>query len=38
LVFEAGQVLRRAEQDGDLFEPLLKLRQQLPKLTGTNQP
>src|SRR4051812_46511890 len=29
LVFEAGQVLRRAEQEGDLFAPLLKLRQQL---------
>ncbi|MGZ4731536.1 MAG: non-homologous end-joining DNA ligase [Terriglobales bacterium] len=33
LVFEADQVLRRVEKMGDLFEPVLKLRQKLPKLT-----
>ena len=30
LVFEAGQVLKRVEKDGDLFEPLLTLKQKLP--------
>jgi bifunctional non-homologous end joining protein LigD len=34
LVFEAGQVLKRVEKMGDLFEPVLKLRQTLPKLTA----
>src|ERR1700726_4773731 len=32
LVFEAGQVLKRMEKMGDLFEPVLK--QKLPKLTA----
>ncbi len=32
LVFEAGQVLKRVEKMGDLFEPTLKLKQKLPKL------
>jgi len=32
LVFEAPQVLARAEKMGDLFEPVLKLKQKLPKL------
>ena len=30
LVFEAGEVLERVERDGDLFAPLLSLRQTLP--------
>jgi bifunctional non-homologous end joining protein LigD len=32
LVFEAGDVLKRIEQQGDLFAPVLKLEQTLPKL------
>ena len=32
LVFEAGQVLERCEEIGDLFAPLLMLEQKLPKL------
>ena len=32
LVFEAGQVLKRVEKMGDLFEPVLTLKQKLPKL------
>lgn len=32
LVFEASQVLARVEKQGDLFEPVLKLKQKLPKL------
>jgi bifunctional non-homologous end joining protein LigD len=34
LVFEAGQVLDRVEKMGDLFEPVLRLKQKLPKLAG----
>lgn len=34
LVFEAADVLRRIEKHGDLFEPVLKLRQSLPDLNG----
>jgi bifunctional non-homologous end joining protein LigD len=34
LVFEAGQVLDRVATMGDLFEPVLKLKQKLPKLVG----
>ena len=34
LLFEAGQVLDRAGKMGDLFEPILKLKQKLPKLAG----
>jgi bifunctional non-homologous end joining protein LigD len=34
LVFEAGQVLRRVERMGDLFELVLKLKQKLPSLPG----
>jgi bifunctional non-homologous end joining protein LigD len=37
LVFEAGQVLERVGKMGDLFEPLLRLKQKLPKLTGVEQ-
>jgi bifunctional non-homologous end joining protein LigD len=32
LVFEAGQVVARAEREGDLFAPTLKLQQELPRL------
>jgi bifunctional non-homologous end joining protein LigD len=32
LVFEAGDVLERIEQHGDLFAPVLELKQKLPKL------
>jgi bifunctional non-homologous end joining protein LigD len=34
LVFEAGQVLERVAKVGDLFEPVLKLQQELPRLPG----
>ncbi len=34
LVFEAGQVLDRVQKMGDLFEPVLSLKQKLPKLAG----
>jgi bifunctional non-homologous end joining protein LigD len=34
LVFEADQVLDRVQKMGDLFEPLLTLKQKLPKLAG----
>jgi bifunctional non-homologous end joining protein LigD len=32
LVFESGDVLKRVEEKGDLFEPVLELRQKLPAL------
>ncbi len=32
LVFKAGDVLKRIEQHGDLFAPVLELQQQLPEL------
>jgi bifunctional non-homologous end joining protein LigD len=32
LVFEAGDVLKRVERDGDLFAPVLELVQELPEL------
>jgi bifunctional non-homologous end joining protein LigD len=32
LVFEAGRVLERIEEHGDLFAPVLELQQKLPKL------
>jgi bifunctional non-homologous end joining protein LigD len=32
LVFETTDVLKRIDKNGDLFEPVLKLRQKLPKL------
>ncbi|MDX6652426.1 MAG: bifunctional non-ous end joining protein LigD [Solirubrobacterales bacterium] len=32
LRFEAGEVLERVDKHGDLFEPVLKLKQKLPKL------
>jgi bifunctional non-homologous end joining protein LigD len=34
LVFEAGQVLDRVQKMGDLFGPVVTLKQRLPKLTG----
>jgi bifunctional non-homologous end joining protein LigD len=34
LVFEAGQVLDRVGKMGDLFAPVFKLKQKLPKLAG----
>ena len=34
LVFEAADVLKRVEKMGDLYEPLLKLKQKLPQLAG----
>jgi bifunctional non-homologous end joining protein LigD len=34
LVFEAPEVLKRVEKMGDLFEPVLKLKQKLPQLAG----
>jgi bifunctional non-homologous end joining protein LigD len=32
LVFEASQVVERSQRLGDLYEPVLKLKQKLPKL------
>jgi bifunctional non-homologous end joining protein LigD len=37
LVFEADQVLKRVEQMGDLYAPVLTLQQQLPKLPGLGE-
>ena len=37
LVFEASQVLDRVQKMGDLFEPVLTLKQKLPKLTGIGE-
>jgi len=37
LVFEAEQVIKRVEQMGDLFEPVLSLKQKLPKLPGIEE-
>jgi bifunctional non-homologous end joining protein LigD len=37
VVFEANQVLDRVEKFGDLFEPLLRLKQKLPSLPGLGQ-
>jgi bifunctional non-homologous end joining protein LigD len=37
LVFEAGQVLERVQKMGDLFEPVLSLKQKLPKLAGIEE-
>jgi bifunctional non-homologous end joining protein LigD len=36
LVFEAGQVLERVEKLGDLFEPVLQLKQKLPQFAETD--
>jgi bifunctional non-homologous end joining protein LigD len=37
LVFEAKDVLARVEKMGDLFEPVLKLKQKLPQLAGLTE-
>jgi bifunctional non-homologous end joining protein LigD len=37
LVFTSDQVLQRVEKSGDLFEPVLKLKQKLPPLTTLGQ-
>jgi bifunctional non-homologous end joining protein LigD len=37
LRFEADKVLARVEKDGDLFEPVLKLKQKLPALGGLEE-
>ena len=37
LVFESQQVLDRVDEMGDLFAPLLSLKQKLPKLTGIEE-
>jgi len=37
LVFEAPQVLERVAKMGDLFAPVLKLKQKLPKLAGLGE-
>ncbi len=37
LVFEAKHVIDRVEKIGDLFEPVLELKQKLPKLTGIKE-
>src|ERR1022692_3976260 len=37
LVFDSGQVLARVKKYGDLFEPVLKLKQKLPALAALNE-
>jgi bifunctional non-homologous end joining protein LigD len=37
LVFPSDQVLQRVEKSGDLFEPVLKLKQKLPPLAALGQ-
>ena len=37
LVFDAPQVLKRIEKIGDLFEPVLSLKQKLPRLSGIEE-
>jgi bifunctional non-homologous end joining protein LigD len=37
LVFEAPEVLERVQKKGDLFEPVLSLKQKLPKLPGIEE-
>jgi bifunctional non-homologous end joining protein LigD len=37
LVFEASQVLKRVEKMGDLFAPVLSLKQKLPRLAGVEE-
>ena len=37
LVFTSDQVLQRVEKSGDLFEPVLKLKQKLPPLAALGQ-
>ncbi len=37
LVFDSNQVLARVEKQGDLYEPILKLKQKLPKLSALHE-
>jgi bifunctional non-homologous end joining protein LigD len=37
LVFTSDQVLQRVEKSGDLFEPVLKLKQKLPSMAALSQ-
>jgi len=37
LVFEAPQVVERVQKMGDLFEPVLTLKQKLPRLPGIEE-
>ena len=37
LVFESDEVLKRVEQSGDLFEPVLKLKQRLPSIQSLSE-
>jgi bifunctional non-homologous end joining protein LigD len=37
LVFESGEVLARAKKYGDLFEPVLKLKQRMPSVEALQQ-
>jgi bifunctional non-homologous end joining protein LigD len=37
LVFTSDQVLQRVEKLGDLFEPVMKLKQKLPPLAALGQ-
>jgi bifunctional non-homologous end joining protein LigD len=37
LVFEAPQVIERLDKMGDLFEPVLKLKQKLPSMPGVEE-
>jgi bifunctional non-homologous end joining protein LigD len=37
LVFESGEVLARAKKHGDLFEPVLKLKQKMPSVGALQQ-
>jgi bifunctional non-homologous end joining protein LigD len=37
LRFEAGDVLKRVDKQGDLFEPILKLKQKLPDLKAATE-
>ena len=38
LVFEAGQVLKRVEKMGDLFEPVLEAEAEIAEAAGTREP
>ena len=37
LVFESDQVLERVKKYGDLFEPVLKLKQKMPPIEALEQ-
>lgn len=37
LTFDAGQVLKRVQKMGDLFAPVITLKQKLPKLAGVEE-